>query len=153
MLVSKSEYKIYADYNQFYLKDKSSPHKTEDIWTEEAFNQMLAVSEKLVAVGTARYAEVIVSVEIHDLAPEVETEKYSRVNECSLEITSGTALLEGCTEGDETARVIELEPATYRIRVLYINLKSVKGDFDGNDSYALQIWKDTEYLPIKTIKP
>lgn len=153
MLINKSEYKIYADYNQFYLKDKTSPHKTEDIWTEEAFNQMLAISEKLVAVGTARYAEVPVSVEIHDSAPEIEAEKYSRVNECSIEVISGVALLEGCTEGDKTARVIELEPATYRIRVLYINLESVKGDFDGNDSYALQIWRDSEYRLIKTIKP
>ena len=153
MLIKKFDFEIYADYNQFYLADESSPFSTGEIWTDETFQQMLAVSEKLVAIGTARYETVPVSVEMYDRNPTLELEKYSRVNECSLDVTSNKLVLEGCTEYSPDAARIEVEPSIYRVRVLYGNLETVKDDYEGEDFYVLQLWKDAEMREISILKP
>jgi hypothetical protein len=155
MLIRKLDFQIFADYHQFYLEDETSPHHPDKAWDLEnvAFNRMLGVSEKLVAIGTARYETVPVSVEFHDAEPPLELEKYSRVNECSLEVTSNKLILSGCTEYLPDAARIEVEPAIYRVRVLYGNLETVKDDWEGEDFYVLQLWKDGEFRKIKTLKP
>lgn len=153
MLTRKLDFEIFADYHQFYLEDETSPHDTGSIWTKETFQQMIAVSEKLVAVGTARNVEVPASIEIHDSEPILEIEKYSRINECSLEITSNKLILAGCTDYLPEAIRIEIEPAIYRVRVLYGNLETVKDEIEGEDFYILQLWKNGESREIKTIKP
>jgi hypothetical protein len=153
MLIKKFDFEIYADYNQFYLEDENSPHRTGDIWSEEAFERMLATEENLVAVGTARYETVPVSVEIYDRNPTLELEKYSRINECSLEAASNKLILVGCTEYLPEAARIEVEPSIYRVRVLYGNLETVKDDWEGEDFYVLQLWKDAEMREISILKP
>lgn len=153
MLIRKLDFEIYADYNQFYLEDETAPHDTGDIWTEETVEQMIAVSENLVAVGTARYRTVPISIEFHDSEPSLEIEKYSRVNECSLEVTSNKLILSGCTEYLPDAARIDIEPAIYRVRVLYGNAEEVNDDWEGEDFYILQLWEDGEFKGIKTLKP
>lgn len=153
MLIRKLDFKIYADYSQFYLECESSPHRTDEVWTKETVEQMIGVSEKLVAVGTARYETVPVSIEFHDSEPILELEKYSRVNECSLAVTSNKLILAGCTEYLPDAARIETEPATYTVRVLYGNLESVIDDWNGEDFYILQLWKDGEKREARTLKP
>lgn len=153
MLIKKLDFEIYADYNQFYLADENSPFSSAEIWTDETFQQMLAVSKKLVAIGTARYETVPVSVEIYDCNPTLELEKYSRINECSLDVTSNKLVLEGCTEYSPKAARIKVEPSIYRVRVLYGNLETVKDDYVGEDFYVLQLWKDAEMREISILKP
>lgn len=153
MLIRKLDFEIYADYHQFYLEDENSPHETGSIWTKETVEQMIAVSEKLVAVGTARYETVPVSIEFHDSEPLLELEKYSRINECSLEVTSKKLVLAGCTEYLPDAARIDLEPAIYSVRVLYGNLETVKDDWEGEDFYVLQLWQDNQFRAVKTLKP
>lgn len=152
MPIRKYDFEIYADYHQFYLEDETSPHDTGSVWTKETHEQMLAVSEKLVAVGTARYENVPVSVEFHDAEPILELEKYSRINECSLEVVSNKLILAGCTEYLPDAARIEVEPSVYRVRVLYGNLETVKDECEGDDFYVLQLWKDVEMREILTLK-
>ncbi len=155
MLLRKLHFEIYADYYQFYLECESSPHKSDEVWDAEniAFNRMLGVGEKLIAVGTKRYETVPVSIEFHDCESVLELEKYSRINECSLEVTSNKLVLSGCTEYLPDAARIEVEPATYRVRVLYGNLETVKNDVEGDDFYILQLWKDDSFRGVKTLKP
>jgi hypothetical protein len=152
MLIKRHDFEIYADYHQFYLEDENSPHETGDIWTEETTRQMLAVSEKLVAVGTARYETVPVSIEFYDREPLPEFDKYSRINECSLEVTSNKLVLAGCTEYLPDAARIDTEPTIFRVRVLYGNLESVKDDWEGDDFYVLQLWKDSEMRDVVSLK-
>ncbi|MEP6904370.1 MAG: hypothetical protein ABJA66_21815 [Actinomycetota bacterium] len=152
MLIKKLDFEIFADYHQFYLEDETSPHGTDEIWTKETVEKMLGVSEKLVAVGTARNMTVPVSVEFYDGEPALELEKYSRVNECSLKVTSNRLVLLGCTDYYPDAARIEVEPATYGVRVLYGNLETVH-DLEGEDFYVLQLWKAGEIKPVKTLKP
>jgi hypothetical protein len=153
MLIRKLDFEIYADYNQFYLEDETSPHETGRIWTDETVERMIAVGEELVAVGTARYETVPVSVEFHDREPALELEKYSRVNECSLKVPSDKLVLEGCTEYPPEAARIDVEPGIYRVRVLYGNLESVVDDWQGDDFYVLQLWKDGELREVVHLKP
>lgn len=152
MLIKKLDFEIYADYRQFYLEDEASPHETGEIWTRETVERMIAVSEKLVAVGTARYETVPVSVEFHDSEPPLELERYSRVNECGLEVVSNQLILSGCTEYLRDAARIEVEPANYRVRVFYGNLETVRDDWEGEDFYVLQLWKETAKRKVVTLK-
>lgn len=153
MLIKKADYQIFADYHQFYLEDETSPHDTGSIWTKETFEQMIAVSEKLIAVGTGRNNSVPVTVEIHDSEPILELEKYSRINECSLEAASNKLILAGCTDYLPDAERIEIEPSIYRVRVLYGNLETIDEYGEGDDFYVLQLWKDSQMREIQTLKP
>ena len=155
MLIRRLDFEIYADYHQFYLEDENSPHETDKIWDAEgiASKRGLATGERLVAVGTERYETVPVAVEIHDSAPVLELEKYSRVNECGLEAKSGRLILAGCTEYLPDAARIEVESAFYRVRILYGNLETVVSDWEGEDFYVLQLWQDSEKRrEISTLK-
>lgn len=152
MQIRKYDLEIYADYHQFYLEDETSPHDTGQIWTKEAHEQMLAVSEKLIAIGTARNENVPVSIEFHDAEPILELKKYSRINECSLEVVSNKLILAGCTEYLPDAARIEVEPSIYRVRILYGNLKTVKDECEGDDFYVLQLWKNDEMREVLTLK-
>jgi hypothetical protein len=155
MLIRKLDFEIYADYHQFYLECESSPHRSDEVWDSAniASDRMLGVSEKLIAIGTARYETVPVSIEFHDCEPVLELDKYSRVNETGLEVTSNKLVLSGCTEYLPDAARISVEPATYAVRVLYGNLETVKNDFEGEDFYILQLWKADSFQEVKTLKP
>jgi len=153
MLIRKHEFQIFADYHQFYLEDENSPHNTGDIWSQEAFERMLGTEIGLIAIGTARRETVPVSVEFHDGEPVLELEKYSRVNECSLEVKSEKLIISGCTDYLPDAERIEVEPSNYRIRILYGNLESVVEEWSGEDFYILQLWKDSETRGVSTLKP
>ena len=152
MLIKKLDFEIFADYRQFYLEDEASPHQTGDIWTKENIEQMIAVSENLIAVGTARNETVPVSVELHTSQPVLELKNYDRVNECSIEVLSNNLVLSGCTEYLPDAARIEIEPGIYRVRVLYANLETVKEEWEGEDFYILQLWKDQKMREVMTLK-
>ena len=155
MKTDSYEFQIYADYNQFYLECESSPHETDKVWDVEniAFSRMLGVGKGLIAVGTARYRTVPVTIEFHDSAPRLDLEIYSRLNECSLEVTASKLILSGCTEYLPDAARIRVEPATYRVRILYGNAEIVTDDSEGEDFYVLQLWKDNDFRDVKILKP
>jgi len=152
MPIRKLDFEIFADYHQFYLEDENSPHETGDIWTKETIEQMIAVSEGLVAVGTARSLTVPVSIEFYDSEPFPELERYSRINECSLEVESDKLVLMGCTDYLPDAPRIEVSPGIYRVRVLYGNLESVVEEWEGDDFYVLQLWQDSTMREIVELK-
>ena len=153
MPIKTFDFQIFADYHQFYLEDENSPHDTGDIWNQETVEQMAATAKGLLAVGTARSSTVPVTVEFHDGEPILELEKYSRVNECSLEITSDRLVISGCTDYLPDAERIEVIPSIYRVRILYGNLETVVEEWEGEDFYLLQLWKDSEMREISTLKP
>lgn len=152
MLISLHEFEIFADYHQFYLEDETWSPNTGDIWNEETVKQMLEVGESFIAVGTARDMTVPVAVEFHDGEQLLELEKYSRVNECSLDVKSDKFVISGCTDYLPDAARIEVKPSIYRVRILYRNLESVV-DLDGDDFYVLQLWKEGKMREIAHLKP
>ena len=151
MPISRHEFQIFADYHQFYLEDENAPHNIIDVWDDQAHERMLGIDEGLIAVGTARNMTVPVRIEIHDCEPFLEAENFSRVNECVLKVVSNKLVLSGCTDYPPDAARIEIEPHTYRVRVIYGNLETVREEWEGEDFYILQLWKSSESGDVSTV--
>jgi hypothetical protein len=142
-------YEIFADYHQFYLQDEEADGDLSDAWTDESVSNLLAVVEGAIGVGTVRNMDVPVTVEIHTNEPELDSEKWDRVNECSLSVPSGKIVIAGCTDYFPNAERIVLEPGTYRVRISYGKLKSTSADgLDGEDHYRVQLWLGNKVATI-----
>jgi hypothetical protein len=76
------QFTVYADYHQFYVEDAESDliaSAAPDFWSAEAFEVGLAVAEEFFAVGTARYGDVKVEVEVADSAPDDSSRRGIRL--------------------------------------------------------------------------
>lgn len=148
----KYQYSIFADYFQFYLEDENVQTDTSVIWTEQAFQDFMAVAPGFVAINTVRNMDVPVEIEVVDSELSENLEQWNHVTECSLDIPSGRLRIMGCTYGDSEFEHIHLTPGNYRVRIYYGGLDTVSGySLDGNDHYRLVMWEG-EYLPPRVIK-
>jgi hypothetical protein len=146
------EYRLFADYYQFYLQDESAAGDLSDSWTDEAVARLLAVAPGTVGVGTVRDAEVPVVVEVREEEPPPDFDAWDQVTECSLDVPSGRIVIAGCTDYFPDAARIEVPPGTYRVRVSYGALDSVSEDgLDGDDRYRVQLWRAPAIEP-RTLK-
>ena len=135
------EYKLFADYYQFYLQGESADGNLGNSWTPEAVDRLLAVAPGTIGVGTVRNVTVPVAVEITDEEPDDDLSKWDQVAECSLEIPSGRIVVAGCTDYFPDAARIEVIPGIYRARVYCGNLNSLGDDgLEGDDHYKLVLW-------------
>jgi hypothetical protein len=134
-------YTLFADYFQFYLQDETVDGDLSDAWSEEAFKNLLATAPGTIGVGTVRNMEVPVEVELFESAPQESFDAWDQVNECDIEIRSGTIVIAGCTDYFPEAARIKVEPGTYRARVYYGKLNSLTEDaLDGDDHYKIALW-------------
>jgi len=146
------DYTIFADYFQFYLQDEEVEGDLSDAWTEEAFNNLLAVVPGTIGVGTVRNMNVPVTVEILESEPLEELDKWDHVNECDIEINSGRLVIAGCTDYFHEAERIEVEPGSYRARIYYGDLDALSEDgLDGDDHYRIVLWK-SEPKGVRVVK-
>jgi hypothetical protein len=142
---------LYADYHQFYVEDvQTDPAQSAapEFWSQEAFERGLAVARDMIAVGTARYGVVQVELEIADAEPDADLEDWDQINECGIELHSGTLLVRGCTQDAESAQRFDVTPGSYRVRVFYGNLDT--GDTDaeeGDDRYHVVLWPGEVVAP------
>jgi len=81
----KYEYSIFADYFQFYLEDEKVQTDTSVIWTEQAFQDFMAVAPGFVAIGTVRNMDVPVEIEVVDSELPENLEQWNHITECSLD--------------------------------------------------------------------
>lgn len=121
-MVRKFEYKLFADYFQFYLQDESAIGDLSDSWTQEAVDRLLAIAPGTIGVGTVRNMTVPVAVELSDAEPTEDSANWDHVNECNLEVQSGRIVVAGCTDYFPEAARIDLPPGSYRARIYYGNL-------------------------------
>ncbi len=140
--------KKYASYYQFYLQDAQSAENQENICNDENFQKSLGVGNQMLVINTARYADVDVSLTLYKAEPKLELEEAEKINDCSLSITS---ILKLGNEVSADWTSYEIEHGIYRVRILYKNLSSVVGD-EGNDSYEIQMWRDTEMKETQYLK-
>ena len=142
---------VYADYHQFYVEDAQTDlaqSAAPEFWSQEAFERGLAIARDMIAVGTARYGNVQVEVEISDAEPDANVYAWDQVNECSIELHSGTLLVRGCTQEAESAQRFEVTPGTYRVRVFYGNLDTDDTDAEeGDDRYRVVLWPGEAIAP------
>jgi hypothetical protein len=142
------EYKLFADYFQFYLQDESMDGNLGDSWTAEAVTRLLAVAPGTVGVGTVRNMDVPVTVELLDGEPDSDVDVWDHVAECSLETSTGRIVIAGCTDYFPDASRIEVEPGLYRVRVSYGCLDTLSADgLDGDDRYRVQLWQGSAIEP------
>ncbi len=141
MLVREYKFDLFADFHQFYVEDEDPVGTTEHIWDDKQSHEIaLGIEKGIIAVGTERNFTVPVSLEIHDSEPEYDLSAWDRVNECSIDIPSGTVVIMGCTDYRPDAARIQVDPGWYRARVYYGGLDSVI-DFDkGDDRYRVALW-------------
>jgi hypothetical protein len=148
----KYEFSIFADYFQFYLEDETTQTDTSVIWTEQAFNDFMAIAPGFVAISTVRNMDVPVEIEVFDSELPENLEQWNHITECSLDIPSGRLRVMGCTYGYSEAEHIHLTPGTYRLRIYYGGLDTVNGySLEGDDHYRIVMWQ-AEYLPHHVIK-
>jgi len=144
---------IYADYYQFYIHDADRPGDTGDsgFWTDEAFDNRLAVVPGTIGIGTASYDFVDVLVEIHDADPDLVLTEWDHVAEADLDVPSGRIVVAGCLDSlADPVEAFDVQPGHYRVRCCYANLAAVSdgaGDQPGGDWYLVQSWPATPAPP------
>ena len=141
-MLQRFEYQIFADYSQFYLQDDDiRVGDLGDAWTEQAVARLLAVSRFVVGVGTVRNMTVPVCVEVMDVQPNADFKGFDQVNECSIELPSGSLVVAGCTDYFPDAARIKLASGNYVVRVSYSGLETLdETGLEGNDRYLVQLW-------------
>jgi len=146
------EFKLFADYFQFYLQDEGAELDLSESWSEEAVGRLLAIAPGTIGIGTVRNMNVPVVVEVAENAPEDDASEWDQINECDLEVSSGRVLIAGCTDYFPDAARIELSPGTYRARVYYGKLNTLSADgLDGEDRYKIVLWSAAPG-PLRVIK-
>ena len=85
VMTRRFEYKLFADFSQFYRQDESAEDDPDISWTPEATDRLLAVEPGIVRVGTVRTAIVPVTVEITEGEPDDDVNAWDQVNECTIE--------------------------------------------------------------------
>ena len=134
------DYRVFADYFQFYVFDAETPVDFSEAWSQTAVQQGLTTVPGGVGVATARNMTVPVTVEIHSEPPAAET-GYDRMDECELRVTSGTLVVMGATDYQPDAPRLEAAPGTYAVRVYSYGLNTLSPDgLDGSDRYKLVLW-------------
>jgi hypothetical protein len=146
------EFKLFADYFQFYLQDEGTKGDLSESWSQEAVDRLLALAPGTIGVGTARNMTVPVVVEIADDVPDEEADNWDQINECTIDVPSGRLVIARCTDYFPDAARIELPPGPYRARIYYgdLNVLNPNG-LDGDDHYKVVLWSASPG-PLKIIK-
>ncbi len=147
-VIAEYHYELFADYHQFYLQDEQASGDLSESWTQQESDILLAVAPGVVGVGTARNMTVPVTVQILDGPPAEDArdwEQWDRINECSMEIASGSIVVAGCTDYLPEAARIKVAPGWYRLRIYYGGLHTLTEDgLDGDDHYKIALWPATQ---------
>lgn len=145
---TRYEFRLYADYRQFYIGDSQSQAdmSVTEFWSPWALENRLPVGPGIVGVGTASYDYVDVVVDITDKAPDDDFGGWDHVAEASLEVPSGGIAIDGCTSYRPEEVRIRVTPGTYRVRVYCGGLA-----YEGDDHYRLVLWPQA-YAEPKVLK-
>ena len=142
--MSKYEFELFADYYQFYIQDDNTElGDLSDAWTEDAVENLLAVSNGVVGIGTVRNMDVTVQIVVQTTPPNLNEPEFDRINKTSIDCSTGTLVIAGCTDYFPDAERIALVPGVYGVTIGYKNLNDVSEDgLDGNDSYHIWLYDE-----------
>ncbi len=140
--MAEHHFQLFADYFQFYLQDGEADGDLSASWTDEAVQCLLALAPGTIGVGTVRDTDVPVTVEVRDEAPvESDYSPWDQINEGSIEVPSGRLVVAGCTDYFPDAARVLITPGTYRARIYYGQLDSLREDgLEGDDHYRVVLW-------------
>lgn len=135
--MQKFEFELFADYYQFYIQDDNEAlGDLSDSWTKEATENLIAISDGVIGIGTARNMDVPVTVEITDKPKFLLESDYDKINVATIQCNSGKLVVAGCTDYFPDASRIEVVPGKYEAQIGYKCLNEISDDgLDGKDSY------------------
>lgn len=138
-----------ADHYQFHVQDAEATDGLidGDSWSNEASQRArIAVAQHAIAVGTARYDFVPVTLEMRAEPPAPEPlDAYDHVVEVDVELPSGRLAVTGCTQLPSEVDPVVLRPGRYRLRIAYepdARPRRVPDDSEPGDylTYRLTLW-------------
>jgi hypothetical protein len=143
---------INAWYYQFYLEDANAHPAYDALWTQHTYEDRAAAGPGIIAVGTARYGVGIpLLIEVRDSEPALEAyPEWEHVVECSIRVASGCLQLTNPNSFGTGVPQIDIAPGTYRARIYYAKLDSIRGggDLDGDDYYRIVLWPGSTIEPV-----
>ncbi|MBS0027234.1 hypothetical protein ACTJJ0_12275 [Chitinophaga sp. 22321] len=141
-------FEFSTQYNQFYIEDGKDENKgnagSANFWSDEAFNNRLALEKGIIGVGTESYGNIKGEIEILDKPViNLDYNKYDHIVEGGINLPSGELQIRDCPNA-HLELSIKVNPGKYRVRVYSSNLASVKendlpNDTD-NDHYRIEAW-------------
>lgn len=146
------QFELFADYFQLYLMDENAEDDTSEIWTDQALDAKLAVSENTLAIGTFRNVDVNFSVEIVAHEPTINLEDWDHASLGHVNFPSGKCAVFGCTDYLPDAKRIELPKGQYAALSLAKGLDSIETEWeDADDFYKVILWPSTikEFRALK----
>lgn len=135
------KFNFRSSHHQFYIADKLSETDTDSdqFWTEDAYEDEMAIGNGIIGVGTRSYSSVQGDLTILDRpAQDNNFQAYDHVVEGGVSINSGILQVLNCPDSNLELE-IPIPPNTYRVRIYSSNFKSVIDD-DGDDYYKMEIW-------------
>jgi hypothetical protein len=134
-------FEIFADYFQFVLMDEASEDDFGALWTEEAFQRMLAVGTTSVCPGTLRNVTVPVEIRVHESTPHPDLSDCDHAAAGSFGLPSGRLVVMGCTDYLPEAPRIDLPAGTYQVLYVATGIDSITHESDpADDRYIVYLW-------------
>jgi len=136
--------KFETSHSQFYIYDKGSSFNTgsREFWSQDAFNDRLAIEKGVLGVGTECYGPIKGELELLNIPnTSINLNDYDHIVEGGIEIESGFIQILTCPTSSIELE-IQVDPGLYRVRIYSSNLASVDGD-EGDDFYKIEIWPDS----------
>ena len=141
---------LFADYFQFYVWDNAVVPAAPTDWTDEDAANRLKVAPNVVVVCPVRNMTVPVELEVYASEPELLSDSWDHIAECSLDLPSGQLELHECTGGSRG--VLSVVPGSYRVRAYFGRLGSLSEDgLSGEDHYRLALWPAPS-RPLRVLK-
>ena len=130
---------VFADYFQFYVQDDDEQYgDLSDSWTDEAVDNLLAISDHVIGIGTVRNMDVPVHINICKEVPILNPKDWDRINHCHLDCDSGRLVVAGCTDYFPDAERVSVTTGRYNVIIGYKNLTKLSSDkLHGEDTYHL----------------
>jgi len=143
---------IFADYHQLYLRDEAHPDLPDD-YTDENIERRIMAGPTAIILHTERNMMVPVRVEWHSQRPAFEEDAYQHVVEASFVCQSGQLVLAGMTDNEDDSPRLPVKAGPIGVRANLSGLDTLSEDgLDGNDSYLLQLWPESEPQGVNVLK-
>lgn len=139
--VSQYEVSVVALYHFFLLFDRECTADLSESFTNASVEDRLTVNDCIAAVHTVSSgtSDVKVRVALADARPTEMFDRWDHVTELSLDIVSGSLMIESSLY--ESALTIPLPPGPYRLRIHHGDLSAIIAAYYARDySVSEDVW-------------
>ncbi|MEL6528791.1 MAG: hypothetical protein AAFQ27_02455 [Pseudomonadota bacterium] len=135
----RKQYRVFADYFQFYLWDHGTQPDAPTDYDDADSRRRIKVAPYVIVVLTERNMTVPVELTVLDSAPPLELDRWDHLVEASIEIPSGKLEVFECC--GQSIDVLAIGEGSFRARVGYAGLDTLSPDgLDGDDIYSVSLW-------------